>query len=175
MTTADVSVRPALTSDLPALARVQLGSWAELLGEEAVGALAAEALAAQWGEAVADRDPRRRVLVALEGARLVGFAASSPTARSEEDDAEGGWTGELVALEVAAPFRRQGHGSRLLSAVVDLARDAGAHHVGAWTMTHDPARRSFLEAAGFAEAGLRLRLALPDGREAEEILLTAAI
>ncbi len=42
-------------------------------------------------------------------------------------------------------------------------------------MTHDPARRSFLEAAGFAEAGLRRRLALPDGREAEEILLTAAI
>lgn len=179
VTTADVSVRPALASDLTTVARVQLSSWLDVLGEGATAGLSADAVAAQWADALSDRDPRRRVLVALDGAHVVGFAAFSPTARSAEPaepaETEGGWTGELVALDVAPEFQRRGHGSRLLSAVVDLARDAGAHHLGAWTMTHDPARKSFLEGAGFAEAGLRRRLALPGDREAEEILLTTTL
>ncbi|ROR93894.1 L-amino acid N-acyltransferase YncA [Salana multivorans] len=173
VTTADVSVRPALPSDLPAIARIQLAAWADLLGPDVADGLDAIELERQWAAALSDPDPRRRVLVALAGPRVVGFAAASPTQRSASDD--DGWTGELVALEVEPTSRRAGHGSRLLAAAVDLARDAGAHHLGAWTMTHDPDRRAFLEGAGFAEAGLRRTLELPGPREVEEILLTAVL
>lgn len=173
MTTADVSVRPALTSDLPALTDIQLAAWAGVLGAAAVSQVEHANLADQWGRALADPDPRRRVLVALDGARVVGFAAASPTARSTADEA--GWTGEIVALEVTPQARRSGHASRLLAALADLSRDGGAHHLGAWALREDSARRAFLEGAGFAEAGLRRVLALPGGGEAEEILLTASL
>ncbi|PWD52362.1 GNAT family N-acetyltransferase [Serinibacter arcticus] len=179
---ADVAVRPATADDAATITAVQLAAWRERLGPVAVESLDEAAVLATWAAAISSPPDRRgRVLVATAGPRTVGFAAAAPsaaslagTAQDGTDDGDGGWTAELVALEVAAPDRRQGHGSRLLAAVVDLARERGAHHVGAWCLREDGERSTFLTSAGLAEAGVRRVLATPAG-EVEEFLLTGAL
>lgn len=182
---ADVSVRPATSADADVIASLQLDAWLERLGDAAIAAIDPAVVAASWTTAIgAPPDPRGRVLVAASGPRVVGFAATAPSSASlaagsgSGDDAEGdvpgGWTTELVALEVAPADRRQGHGSRLLAAAVDLARERGAHHVGAWSLREDTARTDFLTSAGLAEVGVRRVLDVPGG-EREEFLLTGVI
>lgn len=182
---ADVSVRPATSADTDVIASLQLDAWRERLGDAAIAAIDPAAVSASWSTAIgAPPDPRGRVLVAAAGPRIVGFAATAPSSASlaagggagddAEGDAPGGWTTELVALEVAPADRRQGHGSRLLAAAVDLARERGAHHVGAWSLREDTARTDFLTSAGLAEVGVRRVLEVPGG-EREEFLLTGVI
>ena len=71
-----------------------------------------------------DRAARGRAppLVACAGDQVVGLAAVGP---SQDPDA-GGAQGEVTVLGVHPDARRQGHGSRLLNASVDLLREAGA-------------------------------------------------
>lgn len=149
---ADVSVRPATPEDEAAIARVQLRAWrsshGELLGEEVLEHLDVTAVREQWSRAItAPPSSAHHVLVACDGARVVGFAASAPVA--------GGI--EVLALEVDPDHQRGGHASRLLTACVDLAREGGAEHVQTWVLDADPAREQFLTASGLG----------PDGAERE--------
>lgn len=184
--TADLSVRPALPEDAAALGDVHsrtlraslvAGTGAELPPEVAA-ALDPGALAASWAAAIsAPPSARHRVLTALAGARVVGFAAiapaevevdvlTTPGAAGPEDGAaagadaapDPGQVGEIVALEVPAADGRRGHGSRLLAACADLLREEGARRVQAWVVQADEARTRFLAQAGFAPAGLRRTL-----------------
>lgn len=180
---ADVAVRPATPTDAATIAALQLEAWSERVGPDAVTALDVHEVERTWGTAIATPpDARGRVLVATAGPRVVGFAATAPSSASlaataahdGDAPADDGWTAELVALEIGIADRRLGHGSRLLAAVVDLARERGAHHVAAWTLQDDAPRTAFLEAAGLAEAGVRRVLDVPGG-ERTEILLTGAL
>lgn len=152
--TADVSVRPATPGDEVAITRTQLRAWrtshADVLGEAVLEQLDAAAVQEQWAQAIsAPPTGGHRVLVACDGPRVVGFAASAPV----EDGAE------LVALEVDPDHQRGGHGSRLLAACVDLARETGAGHVRTWVLDGDTAREQFLGAAGLGPDGSRRELA----------------
>ena len=72
--------------------------------------------------------------------------------------------------------RRQGHGSRLLNASVDLLAEAGAESVTLWLLTDDEATRAFLAASGFAPDGaFRDRVVSPAGDTAREVRLVADI
>jgi len=163
--TADVSVRPATPGDENAIARAQLRAWrathAELLGEDVLEQLDAAAVREQWAAAItAPPSPDHRVLVACDGPRVVGFAAYAPTGDGIE----------VVALEVDPDHRRAGHGSRLLAACVDLAREQGATHLTTWVLDQDEARARFLAGAGLGKDGARRELATggPDDRSVGE-------
>jgi len=163
--TADVSVRPATPGDENAIARTQLRAWrathAELLGEEVLEQLDAAAVRDQWAAAItAPPSPDHRVLVACDGPRVVGFAAYGPA----QDGIE------VVALEVDPEHRRAGHGSRLLTACVDLGREQGATHLTTWVLDRDEARATFLSSAGLGKDGARRELATdgPEGRAVGE-------
>jgi GNAT superfamily N-acetyltransferase len=145
---ADVSVRPARPEDAERVARVQLSTWRTAYGDF----LPAEALdvpeeqaAALWLRAIElPPSPRHRVLVAMEAAELVGFAASGP---ADDVDVEGV---ELTALVVEPRWGRRGHGSRLLAATVDHWREDGAAGRAVhWAWERDDATRSFLTSAGW--------------------------
>lgn len=148
---ADVSVRPATPEDEAAVARVQLRAWrvthADLLGPAVLEQLDVQAVRAQWDAAIR-RPPsaRHRVLVACDGPRVVGFAATAPLG----DAADGV---EVLALEVDPDHRRAGHGSRLLAACVDLAREDGADHLQTWVLDGDSAREEFLRSSGLGADG----------------------
>ena len=141
-------MRPARPEDAERVARVQLSTWRTAYGDF----LPAEALdvpeekaAALWLRAVElPPSPRHRLLVAMDGAELVGFAASAP---AEDPDVDGV---ELTALLVEPRWGRRGHGSRLLAATVDHWREDGA--VGRavhWAWERDEATRAFLTSAGW--------------------------
>nr|WP_297429275.1 GNAT family N-acetyltransferase [uncultured Actinotalea sp.] len=152
--TADVSVRPATPGDEAAITRTQLRAWrsshGEVLGAEVLEQLDARAVQEQWAQAItAPPTGGHRVLVACDGPRVVGFAASAPVADGIE----------VVALEVDPEHQRGGHGSRLLAACVDLGRETGAGHVRTWVLDGDAAREQFLGAAGLGPDGSRRELA----------------
>ncbi|MGN6244190.1 MAG: GNAT family N-acetyltransferase [Motilibacteraceae bacterium] len=153
--TADVSVRPARAGDAPALGAVQAAVWrrayADVLPAEVLESLDAEDLAEPWRQAVvAPPSPRHRVLVALAGADVVGFAAVAP---SEDDDVEPMVDAEVLALLVAPEAAGAGHGSRLLQAVVDVLAGDGFRHAHVWLGAGDAPLRTFLEGAGWAADG----------------------
>ena len=159
---ADVSVRPAVPGDDAAITRVQLRAWrrshARALGDDVLEGLDAAAVREQWARAVeAPPSDTHRVLVACDGPRVVGFAATAPAG----DD-----TVEILALEVDPDHQKGGHGSRLLAACVDLAREDGARAVRTWVLDDDPARERFLSGSGLGPDGGERALAA-DGAPVE--------
>lgn len=81
---------------------------------------------------------------------------------------------EIVALEVPAAHGRQGHGSRLMAAIVDTAREQGAGVLQTWAVQGEESRARFLDSCGFAPMGMRREARLGD-RRLVEICWQAAI
>lgn len=161
------SVRLALPTEATAIAEIQQRAWTEdpdlaVLTNEVSGTDAATA----WSEAIM-RPPMAdfRVLVAVEpdedGAAVVrGFAAIGP---SEDADAE--HTDALVAEFAVDPRHRgQGHGSRLLNAVVDTLRADRFTRATWWVRTGDDATRRFLTEAGWGADGAHRETGTEDDR-----------
>ncbi|MFX4285884.1 N-acetyltransferase family protein [Janibacter sp. G349] len=177
MTSADASVRTAAADDAAAVGRVQALVWQEaydgIVPPEVHAAFDPRAFEAAWRDSL--RTPPagvHRLLVSCAGDEVVGFAAIGP---SQDPDA-GQTTGEITALGVHPGHRRQGHGSRLVNAAVDILREAGAEHVAVWCLVEHEALRSFLTGAGLAPDGAyRDRVVAPDGATAREVRLTAAV
>lgn len=161
------SVRLALPTEATAIAEIQQRAWTDdpdlaVLTNEVSGTDAATA----WSEAIM-RPPMAdfRVLVAVEpdgdGAAVVrGFAAIGP---SEDADAE--HTDALVAEFAVDPRHRgQGHGSRLLNAVVDTLRADRFTRATWWVRAGDDATRRFLTEAGWGADGAHRETGTEDDR-----------
>lgn len=148
---ADASVRPARPADVGEIARIQLSTWrtayAGLLPPTALEAVTDDVARSQWEDAIGTPPTaRHRVLVAVEGPMLVGFAAVEP-------DAESAAAGVIGTLLVEPRWGRRGHASRLLAAVVDLARADGWRGMTTWVVDGDAVSAAFYESAGWARDG----------------------
>ncbi len=172
---ADASVRRARANDAPAVGMVQATVfrtvYAGRVPDEVLSLFEPEAFARSWRESLAaPPEGVHRLLVACAGEQVVGLAAIGP---SQDPDA-GPAAGEVTVLAVHPDARRQGHGSRLLNAGVDLLAEAGAESVTLWLLTDDEITRAFLTASGFAPDGAyRDRVVSPDGDTLREVRLTA--
>jgi GNAT superfamily N-acetyltransferase len=187
-------VRPARPGDAGEIARIQLVTWRSayrrFLPRHVLDQLDEDWIAGRWRDAiVAPPSARHRVLVAVEQANqsyLVGFAASGEAdedslAPDEDHDALGKDVVAITDLLVEPRWGRRGHGSRLLSASVDLWREDGFATAVAWVYDDAAATRAFLTSAGWEPDGatraldvddllvpqLRLHVSLPT--EAESI------
>jgi GNAT superfamily N-acetyltransferase len=143
-------VRLARTSDVDGVAAVNVRAWrqrfASTLPVAMLDSLDPSDIAMVWASGILNPPtPGHRLLVAVEGADVVGYAAIGP---SQDPDADAR-TVELLALEVDPDQQRLGNGSRLMSAAVDHARAAGMESATAWCPLDDEARRSFLQSAGW--------------------------
>jgi GNAT superfamily N-acetyltransferase len=172
---ADASVRVARETDAPAVGLVQAVVWreayADVLPAEVLATFEPQAFASVWRQSLAS-PPQGvyRLLAACAGDQVVGFASIGP---SQDPDASPE-TGELSALGVHPDARRVGHGSRLLNAVVDTLRGAGATRMHTWVLASDEATRGFLLAGGLGPDGaFRDRVVSPDGDTAREVRLVA--
>ena len=152
---ADASVRRGVSGDAPGIARVQGAVWAHVYA----GVLPADLLADVAGEAGADTwrqaatappSDRHRLLVALDGNRVVGVAAFAPAA---DPDLVPPLDAELHAFCVDPDEEGHGHGSRLLNAGADVMREAGFSHLHAWLGEPERGLWTFLEGAGWAPDG----------------------
>ena len=178
---ADSSVRAASPGDADAIAAVQAAAWraayADLLPAEVIDDLHSADARDQWREAIATPpSARHRVLVAVTGVDVVGFAAFGP---SEDSDLAAMVDAEMIALCVLPDRIREGHGSRLVNAAVDHLREDGFLHVRVWLSSgaEDERMHAFLAGAGWAEDGARRELDLHgDGRlVVPQVRLHAAI
>lgn len=167
--TPDHSVRTAWAEDAAAVASLQAEAWrATYQGTlpEAVVDLDVEQATAAWRAAlVAPRDARNRVLVALDRARVVGFAVTSPSGDPDSDPVA---DAELTELTVAASRRGQGHGSRLLQAAVDTMRADRFTRAVCWLLSTDDDGREFLTRAGWGADSAHRELDL-DGSGASTV------
>lgn len=174
-------VRLARTSDVDGIADVNVRSWRArfpaVLPAALLAGLNAGDLAMVWASGILNPPtPGHRLLVAVEGADVVGYAAIGP---SQDPDAEPG-DGELLALEVDPDRQREGHGSRLLAAAVDTARAGALTSLAAWCPVADESRRAFLQSAGWGPDAAYRDVQVgeePDGTAVlvREVRLVAAI
>lgn len=161
---ADVSVRVAWTEDAAAVAALQLRAWPRMydgvLPPEAfpTGPEALAAATAAWEQSLArPGDARRRVLVALERNRVVGFAMTGP---ATDPDCDPVAHGELAEVVLDPDEHGRGHGSRLLQAAVDTLRADRFERAVSWVLSTDDALRGFLDGAGWAPDGAHRELEL---------------
>ncbi|HET7822412.1 MAG TPA: GNAT family N-acetyltransferase [Ornithinibacter sp.] len=174
---ADASVRRARPNDVPAIGMVQATVFREAytgrVPDDIVSLFEPDAFARSWRDSLAaPPEGVHRLLVACAGDQVVGLAAIGP---SQDPDA-GSAAGEVTVLAVHPDARRQGHGSRLLNASVDLLAEAGAESVTLWLLTDDERTRAFLAASGFAPDGaFRDRVVSPAGDTLREVRLTAEL
>lgn len=170
----DRSVRPAVDEDAPAIARIQVAGIREAVGAGLDGGEAPPvpraAVEATWGTTLGRPQPAgHHTLVALHGHGVAGFAACAPgealppTGGRPEPVPAGT---DILALEVDRDFRRSGHGSRLLAAIVDITRPASLR---VWIVAGDDVRVRFYQGAGFSPAGVRRTLTTGAGSVVEHL------
>ena len=173
-TSATTLVRPARSGDPSSISAVQARAWrmayGNLLPEATLEALTPEALLPAWRRAVSEPpSARHSVLVAVSDDIVVGFAAVGP---SEDRDATE-TDGQLAVLAVDPLYVRNGHGSRLMSAVVDHLRNHQLTALSVWIPEGDLARNAFFTSAGMLPDGARRSYQGADDAEVVEIRLSA--
>jgi GNAT superfamily N-acetyltransferase len=159
---AETSVRLALPAEANEIGEIQVAAWrnsyAGLLPAEVLADLNPAQFAAQWRAAlIAPGEARNRVMVALAGRTLVGFAAITP---SDDPDADPQRDALIAELAIRPEATRAGHGSRLLNAVVDTVRADGFGRVTVWVNSTDDVLRAFYTEAGWAPDGAHRELDL---------------
>jgi GNAT superfamily N-acetyltransferase len=173
-TSATTLVRPARAGDPSSISAVQARAWrmayGNLLPEATLEALTPEALLPAWRRAVAEPpSAKHAVLVAVADDIVVGFAAVGP---SEDRDATA-TDGQLAVLAVDPLHVRAGHGSRLMSAVVDHLRNHELTALTVWIPEGDLARSAFFRSAGMLPDGARRSYLGAEDAEVVEVRLSA--
>lgn len=148
------AVRLALPAEAGQIAAVQRRAWSQLpppLAQAFLAGIDLDSMINSWRTAIT-RPPlaQFRVLVALAGERVVGFAALGP---SDDPDATPGEDGLVAEFAIDPPAQRQGHGSRLLNACVDTLRADGFERATWWVRSSDDDLRAFTATAGWEPDG----------------------
>lgn len=179
-------VRPAVPGDLEAIGAVHAAAMLASLERAhstahggaplpagVAAMIAAPVLAAGWeGAVLSPPSSDHAVLVATEDGDVVGLLGLAPTSGTVSpdspgpgepdnegvDDADAQRGVEITALGVAPDHQRRGHGSRLLAAASDLARDASAEVALVWAVSGDPSLEHFLATVGMSRTGSRREL-----------------
>ena len=170
-------MRPGRPEDAFAVASVQAAAWAERYAVTMPGDVLPNAahLEPAWSQLMSASTPQgARVLVAYVDSTVVGVLSDSPA--TDPDLPPTDWR-EITELAIDPAHANSGHGSRLLAAWADGARQAG--HAGAvlWVCADDDALRSLATSAGFAADGAHRTLDLyGDGAiTVRMVRLTAAL
>jgi GNAT superfamily N-acetyltransferase len=167
-------VRPARPGDAEDIARIQLTTWRtayrRMFPPHVLANLDEAYLARGWTEAITETpSPRHRVLIAVEqgetASTTVGFAAGGPPdeqALAPDEEPLGDDVAAITDLLIEPRWGRRGHGSRLLSASVDLWREDGFKSAVAWVYDADAAMRKFFTSTGWEPDGVTRALDVDD-------------
>jgi len=169
------TVRLARTSDLDDVAAVQIAAWRSdyvgLLPTDVLDALDPDDIAMEWARGLL-MSGQQRLLVALgAGSAIVGYAAIGPC---PDPDATAD-TGEIHALEVHPEHRGTGHGSRLLTASIELLVSSGVSGAVTWVLLGDERRRAFFTATGWGPDSAYRDLSVDESTSVRQVRLATAL
>jgi GNAT superfamily N-acetyltransferase len=84
-------------------------------------------------------------------------------------------TAEIGVLLIDPDHERQGHGSRIMSACIDMVREAGRAECVIWVPIVDEPRRSLLQSAGWGPDGAYRDLQIVPGSIVRESRLITVV
>jgi ribosomal protein S18 acetylase RimI-like enzyme len=153
-----MSVRLATAEDAAAIAGIHVRTWRaayrDILPPATLAALDESRRAQLWRCRVTAPDPRHRVLVAVDGAGVVGFLYLGPTG-DPDDDADA--VGQVLALHVDPDAGGRGIGRALLRRAVDEFTRSGYRTATLWVVEGNVGARRFYERAGWSTDGASRR------------------
>jgi hypothetical protein len=160
--TTEKRVRVAWVDDAAEIADVQVRAWrlryADVLPADLLASFEPTLFAERWSSSLTGaKDARQRVLVALAGSHIRGFAVTEP---SRDPDCDPVADGEISEFVIDPEAVSAGHGSRLLQACIDTMRQDRFSHGLLWLSSTDDSLRSFLVEAGWAADGAHRELDL---------------
>jgi len=158
-------IRPAVPTDAAAIAAIHTASWrdayAPLLPDGALGPDLAAEHRGLWERVLAPSASMRAVLVAVEGARVLGFAATHP----DRDDPG---ADHLAALHTDPRARGKGVGAALMREIADRLGALGRQRLWCWVLSANAGARRFYARLGAVEGAAALAEIVP-GIAAEEV------
>jgi ribosomal protein S18 acetylase RimI-like enzyme len=139
-------VRRAELADARAIARVHVETWRTtyrgLLTDDFLASLDEAGYAERWRRVLVD-SRNNRVYVAENAQGVIGFASGG-----RERAGEGGYRGELYAIYVLQEAQGDGHGRRLVQAVLGGLRELGLPDMIVWVLRENAPARRFYERLG---------------------------
>mgnify|MGYP001198505771 CR=1 FL=1 len=170
------SVRLALPGEAASIAAIQRRGWEQTqpaIADQLLRSIDLGAMTSAWTGAIV-RPPlaEYRVLVAVAGDRVVGFAAVGP---SDDPDAVAGEDALVAEFVVDPQAQRAGHGSRLLNAVADTLRADRFVRASWWVGVADDALRQFVTGSGWDADGAHRELEAPDGARVKHVRLATTL
>jgi len=146
-----IRIRDAVEADVEGIAKAHVQGWREsykdFLAPEALAGLSVEERMQIWHRALAEPEPRARLLVAeTDDGEIVGFIRGGPIRGNG-----GGLLAteaEIYAIYLLDRVKRQGIGSRLMAGVFDHLAAHGIRSVGLWVLKDNLPARSFYETLG---------------------------
>jgi ribosomal protein S18 acetylase RimI-like enzyme len=143
---ASIAIRLAIPADAFEIARVRVNSWRTtyqgIVADQTLADLSVERGAESWRQQLAASQPGQATFVAVQGERIIGFAASGPERSSDIQ-----YKGEIYALYLLQAVQRQGIGRKLVEASVESLLANGLSSMLIWVL-HDNPSREFYEALG---------------------------
>lgn len=146
-----IIIRDGNADDVDAIARVHVQGWREsykdFMTPAALAGLSVDERKSMWRSALAQPDPRAKLVVAAQpDGEIVGFARGGPI-RSEGADLLAA-DAEIFAIYLLDKAKRQGVGRRMMAEVFDHLSAQGFRSVGLWVLKENLAARRFYEALG---------------------------
>ena len=142
-----VSIRDAVVEDADGIAHVHVSAWLEtyrgLMSDKFLDSLSVEQRASRWKQTLSDPDDMyRRVFVAINDGRIVGFANYG-----KEQSGDIAFLGELFAIYVLRNFQGQGIGRELVKRVAQRLLEQEILSMLVWVLVTNPYQR-FYESLG---------------------------
>jgi len=149
------TIRPAVNADCQTIARIQVDSYrsayAPILPAAYLAQFSYAEQAQDWRDLLAAPGDQVLLVAQVEragGPLLVGYALGRPRAEGLP-----GCDGELVALHVAAAWKRRGAGRALTRAMAQHLRGLGCRGLGLWVLADNLPARAFYQHLGGQQAG----------------------
>jgi ribosomal protein S18 acetylase RimI-like enzyme len=146
-----IRIRDAVEADVEGIAKAHVQGWREsykdFLTPEALAGLSVDERMQMWRRALAEPEPRARLLVAeADDGEIVGFIRGGPIRGKEVELL--GTEAEIYAIYLLDKVKRQGIGRRLMRGVFDHLAAHGLRSVGLWVLKDNLGARRFYEALG---------------------------
>jgi ribosomal protein S18 acetylase RimI-like enzyme len=146
-----IRIREGRETDVEGIAKTHVQGWREsykdFLTPEALAGLSVEERMQLWQRALAEPEPRAKLLVAeTADGEIVGFIRGGPIWDKGADLL--GTEAEIFAIYLLDKVKRQGIGRKLMAGVFDHLAAHGIRSVGLWVLKDNLSARRFYEALG---------------------------